>query len=124
MMLLRLLFALLLFTLADPAQAMRCGNKLVSKGDPKPKVLHHCGEPVAVERSNIVRAGIPWARSQVSAGGVSVSRDELLLNTRSYVEVLVEEWTYNFGPRRLMRVVRFENGLVTRVTELGYGYRE
>ncbi len=37
-------------------------------------------------------------------------------------EVVVEEWTYNFGPRRLMRVIRFENGLVTSIRQLGYGY--
>ena len=63
-------------------------------------------------------------RSLDHASQRSGSREELLLNTRSYVEVLVEEWTYNFGPRKLMRVVRFENGLVSDVTQLGYGYRE
>ena len=48
----------------------------------------------------------------------------MLINDRSYVEVIVEEWTYNFGPRKLMRIIRFENGLVADVKELGYGYRD
>ena len=39
-------------------------------------------------------------------------------------EVIVEEWLFNFGPNKLMRRVTFENGVVTRVRELGYGYRE
>jgi len=47
---------------------------------------------------------------------------ELLFADRAYVEIVVEEWTYNFGPHRLMRVVRFENGLVTSITQLAYGY--
>jgi hypothetical protein len=37
---------------------------------------------------------------------------------------VVEEWTYNLGPNRMMRVVRFENGIVVEVTHLGYGYHE
>ena len=41
---------------------------------------------------------------------------------RAYEEVVVEEWTYNFGPRRLMRQVIFENGFVRSIKQLGYGY--
>ena len=37
-------------------------------------------------------------------------------------EVVIEEWTYNFGPHQLMRVVRLENGYVADIKHLGYGY--
>jgi hypothetical protein len=37
-------------------------------------------------------------------------------------ELIVEEWTMNFGPRHLMRVIRLENGFVADVRTLGYGY--
>jgi hypothetical protein len=37
-------------------------------------------------------------------------------------EVVIEEWTYNFGPHQLIRVVRLENGVVAEVKMLGYGY--
>ncbi|HIE82372.1 MAG TPA: DUF2845 domain-containing protein, partial [Dehalococcoidia bacterium] len=30
--------------------------------------------------------------------------------------------TYNFGSRRFMRSIRFENGIVTSIETLGYGY--
>ena len=36
-------------------------------------------------------------------------------------EVVVEEWTYNLGPRLLMRVVVLEDGYVEDVKHLGYG---
>ena len=39
------------------------------------------------------------------------------------VEVPVEVWTYNFGPYKLMRRVRFVDGLVEEIETLGYGYR-
>jgi len=37
-------------------------------------------------------------------------------------EVLVEDWTYNWGPYQLMRTIRLENGFVTEIRQLGYGY--
>jgi len=126
----RLLFAAAVLLLAEPALAFRCKGKLVMEGDPKAKVLRFCGEPVSVQQRTIYRGGIPRQdfdrRISLGAGDTEVgeSQQELLIHNRSIVEVIVEEWTYNFGPHRLMRVVRFENGLVAEVTRLGYGYLE
>jgi len=39
-----------------------------------------------------------------------------------YVEVPIEIWTYNFGPYKLMRQVRFVDGVVDEIETLGYGY--
>jgi hypothetical protein len=39
------------------------------------------------------------------------------------VEVLVETWTYNLGPTKLMQQVRIEGGYVVEVNALGYGHR-
>lgn len=120
----RLLLLILALGFSNGALALRCGNKLVQRGDPMPKVLRICGEPVATQQRSIVRRGVP--RSRVFRDGElrGLSDEELLINDRSYVEVIVEEWTYNFGPRKLMRIVRFENGLVADIKELGYGYRD
>lgn len=55
-------------------------------------------------------------------------RPSYFLNGRYYyfgdavVEVPVEVWTYNFGPYKLMRRVRFVDGLVEEIETLGYGY--
>ena len=40
------------------------------------------------------------------------------------VEVPVETWTYNLGPHKLMRRLRFEDGIVVDIDTLGYGYHE
>jgi hypothetical protein len=112
----------------EPALAMRCKGKLVKEGDHLARVLKYCGEPAAVQRRTIYRSGIPTARAneQIILNGTEsgLSRQELLVHDRSYEEILVEEWTYNLGPNRLMRVVRFENGVVVEVTRLGYGYHD
>jgi hypothetical protein len=116
--------------LAQPALAFRCKGKIVSEGDPQAKVLRFCGEPVSVQQRTLYRGGIPRGGVNRTVGpgsdlvGVATRREELLIHDRSVVEVLVEEWTYNLGPHRLMRVVRFENGLVTEVDLLGYGYND
>jgi len=39
-------------------------------------------------------------------------------------EVVITEYVYNFGPRKLMRRLLFEGGVLVSVETLGYGYRE
>ena len=121
----RLLVFVAFLTFANSAMALRCGNKLVTEGDPIAKVLKFCGEPASVQVRSIYRAGFPRQlyRNTLSTDRTA-SEKELLFNDRSYVEVLVEEWTYNFGPRRLMRTIYFENGLVAQIKRLGYGYSD
>jgi hypothetical protein len=99
------------FAAADPALAMRCGTRIIESGDTSAEVRHYCGEPIAVQ----VRRGISHF---VERHGYRVWIPGLA------EEILIEEWTYNFGPLRLMRVVRIEDGLVTDVRELGYGFTD
>ena len=94
--------------LSGPAAAdsMRCGTKLMTDGDPSDKVLAYCGEPVSIERREILR-GYGYYH------GTSVN---------SAYEVSVELWTYNFGPHKLMYRLRFEDGLLVDVDTLSHGY--
>jgi uncharacterized protein DUF2845 len=101
------LTALLLLAAAAPAHAFRCGPRLIARGDPAEKVLQYCGEPVAVTKRL-------KQRSYFMESGVRVPG--------ALEEVVVEEWTYNLGPRLLMRMVVLENGYVEEVKPLGYGY--
>jgi hypothetical protein len=105
-------FAALLLAIAAPAFAdgMRCGSKLVTSGDPRAKVRQFCGEPTDVQTRQILR------RPYFNFGGRVLSYGD------GYVEVPVEIWTYNFGPYKLMRQVRFVDGRVEDIETLGYGY--
>ncbi|HEU4616995.1 MAG TPA: DUF2845 domain-containing protein [Gammaproteobacteria bacterium] len=104
----RLLLALALLALAGSAdaQAVRCGSKLISRGDPATKLREYCGEPDSIHSHTEERG--------------------LFVHGRFYPsfveEVLVEDWTYNFGPSKLMRRVRVVDGIVTEIALLGYGY--
>ena len=112
----------LLLLIAGPAFAFRCGSKVVSEGDHYSKVLKYCGEPIGVQERRIYREGPTRPRVHVEDPNDFVAEHEVQFYQRSYVEVVVEEWTYNFGPRKLMRLVRFENGFVADIEQLGYGF--
>jgi hypothetical protein len=103
--------ALLGLIASSPAFAFRCGGKLVLEGDSRAEVVAKCGEPadIVVQRSEY-RRPILWSdgRPYYIGGG--------------FVEVPVESWVYNLGPNKLMRRLRFENGVVTNIETLGYGY--
>lgn len=101
--------AALALSAAPAAAALRCGSSLISPGDHKLKVLHECGPPTLVEnRGYQYRTYLPYI-SSVEA-------------PTQFVGGNVEEWTYNFGPRRFMRLVRFSDGEVVRIISLDYGY--
>lgn len=70
------------------ADAMRCGSKLIEKGDPIVTVKTLCGAPTTVERTFTV-------------------------NTAP-----VETWTYNRGPNQFIVRIRFVDGTVVAVETL------
>lgn len=95
---------------AIPAQALRCGTNLASKGDHFSEVLDKCGEPdfsdewIEYKTYRIYDERLPMVYHDVSR------------------PVTVKEWTYNFGPNRFMQVLRFENGKLVDIHSLGYGH--
>jgi hypothetical protein len=96
--------------LAAPAYAFRCGNHLVHEGDTRAEVAAKCGEPTDVSRRTILRPPIFWYYGRPVQVGSGL------------MEIPVETWTYNLGPYKLMRQVKFEDGLVVEIETLGYGY--
>jgi hypothetical protein len=118
-------FLFVLAMLSGPSalatDTMRCKNHIVSDGDPKAKVADLCGEPTHIEQRTIVRSGVP-RRYLNGSGDASVSDRELLIVSRSHVEVQVDVWLYNLGKRRLMREVVFIDSRVVEINVLGRGY--
>lgn len=102
-----------------PAHALRCGSKLVLEGMLEEEVIEHCGEPTSVRHLGyVVRSYHPLSRRNLS--GTELYR----YGHDYYQEVPVTVFIYNFGPRKLMRRLRFEGGALTDIETLGYGYLE
>jgi hypothetical protein len=104
------LAACLIFSGMALADSFRCGSKLLTDGDSTAKVEALCGPPETIERREILGRPIHWFRGRP----FYVSHD--------FVVIPVEYWTYNFGPSKLMRRLRFEDGLLVDVETLGHGY--
>ena len=100
----------LMMTAASASDGLRCGSKLILEGDTRDKVQSLCGDPADVSTSNIMRRPTYWRDGRVISFG-----NEL-------VETRVETWTYNFGPNKLMRRLRFVDGILENIETLGYGH--
>jgi hypothetical protein len=99
-LLLPLLPAVLLACGTAAADVMRCEGKVVTTGDRSFDVERLCGEPSFRDE---------W--------------DEYLAY-HHLPTAHVEEWYYNFGPSRLVHVLRFRNGKLTQIDTDGYGFNE
>lgn len=95
MRILAIIAGLILLLVPVPrAEALRCGSDLVQEGDPAYQVERACGRP-------------DWARIHHSHFGAHH-----------------EVWHYNFGPRKLIRVLHFREGRLQRVDSAGHGFSE
>lgn len=111
---------IILMFASDPVFALRCGSKLVLEGMLEQEVIKHCGDPVSVRHLGyVVRSFAPLSRRNLS--GTQIYRYG---HGNYYHEVPVTVFIYNFGPRKLMRRMRFEGGMLTDIETLGYGYLE
>jgi Protein of unknown function (DUF2845) len=101
-----------------PAEAFRCGNRIIQDGMHEAMVRTLCGEPVATRNLGLVlRSYYPYA---YSVGGFN----DYYYRPGYYNEVMATELVYNFGPRKLMRILRFEGGYLVDIKTAGYGYLE
>lgn len=105
---------------AAPAEAFRCGNRIVTEGDEIGHVLHICGEPLAVRHWTDVRVRPLYYRERFGPFFERRYHSRVAVP----VEIHVEEWTYNLGARRFMRVLRFENGRLVAIRATDYGYSD
>lgn len=97
--------------MSPAALALRCGSELVQEGDHVIDVQRACGDPVFAEQ---------WLEQMPV-----LYRPHVLLPYRQeWQAVSVRLWTYNFGPRKFMQVIRFENGRVVEVEGLRKGFIE
>jgi hypothetical protein len=92
----------------------RCASgRLVDQGDRMYEVRDKCGDPDAVTTRIAKRTVKEKVRR--TQGGVTEEVSE-----EREVEVLLDEWVYDLGDRRLVRYVAFEND---RVIDVATGRR-
>ncbi len=83
---------------------VRCDTGILGTGLSQYEVLQRCGEPFFKDsrREEIF--------SSISGGN------------RHLVERRIDEWTYNLGPNRFMRILTFNNGLLEEISSGSKGF--
>jgi Protein of unknown function (DUF2845) len=101
------------------AQAdVRCDNQLLSTGATMYEAKSICGEPDDAihrteSRSTTEEVSTPCAdRNHRARCSKSVTHT---------TEIVVDEWTYDFGTNRFIVYLRFENGRLVGIRDGGYG---
>lgn len=93
--------ACLALPLPAAASSLRCPGGLVGEGDARIDLLARCGAPALEERRVI---------EQLHTDGSAVR--------------VVEDWTYDFGPKAFTHVVTLENGRIVAIARGSRGYRQ
>ncbi len=88
---------------AKPSQR-ECSEQLVSVGDRTSDVVVKCGEPA-------------WKDIRQEEFGENIAGGQA---RKTFVTI--EEWTYNLGPNRFVRIFTFRNGKLVDIRTGGYGY--
>lgn len=96
------------------ASTMECAKL----GDAMGQVLRYCGEPGWVDRTE-------ESRQCVLYQSVFIDDGRRRWINRPYFApciVQIEEWTYNFGPTKFLRILTFEDRILVNVRSGAYGY--
>jgi len=88
---------------AKPGQR-DCSEQVISRGDRKSDVIAKCGEP-------------GWKDTHEEEISERLDTGDV---RKRYITV--EEWTYNLGPNRFVRILTFRNSRLTDIRTGGYGY--
>ena len=105
---------------AESAAAFRCGSKLVVEGMHEQQVIAICGEPTTRRHLGYALRPYDLRRRQELGGGWS--REYRRGFGHLAEEVIITEFVYNFGPRKLMQRLVFEGGILVEIEQIGYGY--
>jgi hypothetical protein len=113
---------------------MRCGTKLVVTGDTKLEVLSKCGEPdfketiKLLKKSKSVNLSDNSSQSGVnlnsrhSSASSSAAQSGITLGPET-IEA-IEQWSYNQGPTKFIKLLTFRGGRLESVEEAERGFSD
>jgi hypothetical protein len=146
-----LILFVLLFTHSAMASGLRCNSKVIKTGDSQYKFSRLCGEPAYVDKK-VMYLSSSVSSKHSGKGRYHTHDEQSASHQKTYAkqynarvqgftttqyrtgnseseirhereeEVLIEHWTYDFGPNRLVQRIRFVDGVAVTISNQGYGY--
>lgn len=100
------------------ADSLSCEGRIVSTGDSRYEVKSVCGEPDDASQ----RVEYRTVRGRVSGPCRRIDGKITCSDTREQVvEVVIDEWIYDFGRNRFIEYLTFEQGKLVSVRTGSYG---
>ena len=100
------------------ADSLSCDGRIVSTGDSRYEVKSVCGEPDDASQ----RVEYRTVRGRVSGPCRRIDGKITCSDTREQVvEVVIDEWIYDFGRNRFIEYLTFEQGKLVSVRNGSYG---
>jgi len=100
------------------ADTLSCSGRIVSTGDSRYEVKAVCGEPDDVSQ----RVEYRTIRGRVSGPCRRIDGKITCSDTREQViEVVIDEWIYDFGRNRFIEYLTFEQGKLVSIRNGSYG---
>ncbi|WP_293936014.1 DUF2845 domain-containing protein [Iodobacter sp.] len=90
------------------ADSMRCGQQLVSSGDPIFAAEAKCGAPMD--------------KREYSMPAIYINSKGDKKTDPNKAPIFHQEWTYNFGSDRLMMKIKAIDNKISTIETLGYGH--
>jgi len=112
---------------SQTALALRCGSYVINEGMYKGEVYGKCGPATYADSHLETRGYNNNIQNQQNFGGRKKLYPDSSFsygqNDYAQIDIVVDEWVYNFGPSRLQQYLRFENGRLVEIRNLERGYR-
>ena len=106
--------------------ALRCGPYVINEGMFKEEVYGKCGRATSMSSHIEKRSTGNIVQNQQYFGrqGNAFPNSSFGYGQDYYVvvDVIVDEWIYNFGSSRIQQYLRFENGKLMEIRNLSRGY--
>jgi hypothetical protein len=102
------------------ADSLACNGRIVSTGDSRYDVKSICGEPDDASQ----RVEYRTVRGRVAGPCTRTGGKITCSDTREQViEVVIDEWIYDFGRNRFVEYLTFEQGKLLSVRNGSYGHK-
>ncbi len=102
------------------ADSLSCEGRIVSSGDSRYEVKSVCGDPDDASQRVEYRTVSGRVAGPCTREGSKIRCSQ---TREQVIEIVIDEWVYDFGSNRFIEYVTFEQGHLVSIRAGGYGHK-